>query len=169
MTQENFLCIGEIVGVHGIRGVVRVRSYCESPIFMPDTPMLLRTPDGQHCTYTIEDVQFNKQQLLIRFTGVSDRNTAESLIGYEFLMPRSAFPEPEDDSYYWADIIGLSVHTEDGRYLGKVDSIFPTGAHDVYVIKDGSKELLIPAIDTVIMSIGLKEQKMIVNLPDGLE
>lgn len=169
MIQNNFLCIGEIIGVHGIRGIVKVRSYSESPIFMPNTPMLLKTPDGNHCTYTIEDVQLNKRQLLIRLSGVADRNAAESLVGSEFLIPRSALPEPEDGSYYWVDIIGLNVHTEDGRYLGKVDSIFPTGAHDVYVIKEGTKELLIPALDTVILSIALKEGKMIVNLPEGLE
>ncbi len=166
MKEKTFLCAGEIVGVHGIRGVVRVRSYCESPIFMPDTPMLLKTPDGQHRTYTIRQVQPHRQGLLIGFEEIADRNDAEMLIGSEFLIERSALPEPEEDSYYWADIIGISVHTEDGKYLGKVDSIFPTGANDVYVVKDGKEEIMLPVIDSVIMSISLKEKKIIVKLPE---
>ncbi|MEE8480397.1 MAG: ribosome maturation factor RimM, partial [Desulfobacterales bacterium] len=79
----------------------------------------------------------------------------------------------EDGSYYWFDIIGLSVFITDGKCIGNVESIFPTGSNDVYVVKnpnnDLDSEILVPALESVVLSIDLKNKKMHVNLPDGLE
>ena len=57
----------------------------------------------------------------------------------ELLMERGLLPETEDDEYYWVDLIGLAVYSADGAYLGRLDSIFPTGSNDVYVREKRNK------------------------------
>jgi len=84
------------------------------------------------------------------------------------LLPRNCLQELEEDEYYWHDIIGLNVFSEDGRYLGTIRSIFPTGSNDVYVCQNDDEEILIPAIADVIARIDLAERRMIIRLLKGL-
>jgi 16S rRNA processing protein RimM len=72
-----------------------------------------------------------------------------------------------EGEYYWRDIIGLDVYTQDGKRLGRIESVFPTGSNDVYVCK-GEREMLIPAIADVIQGIDLDKNIMTVKLLEGL-
>jgi 16S rRNA processing protein RimM len=72
-----------------------------------------------------------------------------------------------EGEYYWRDIIGLDVYTQDGKRLGRIESVFPTGSNDVYVCK-GEREILIPAIADVIQGIDLDKNIMTVKLLEGL-
>lgn len=150
-------------------------SYADSvSIFTPNRSIILRQPDGQVRACIIERVQQHSRHVLLALEGVTDRDQAESLVGCDLLIPKSSLPEPEEDTYYWFDLIGLSVYTTDGRYLGRLDSILPTGSNDVYVVRpdaDGapdSSEVLIPAIASVVQEIDLQRNLMRVVLPEGL-
>jgi 16S rRNA processing protein RimM len=70
--------------------------------------------------------------------------------------------------YYWRDIIGLDVYTEEGKLLGRIESVFPTGSNDVYVCKGGQREILLPAIVDVIRQIDINRRVMTVRLLEGL-
>jgi 16S rRNA processing protein RimM len=72
-------------------------------------------------------------------------------------------------TFYFYQIIGLAVYNVDERYVGRVEEIFPTGSNDVYVVRKGDKEVLIPAIDSVILAVDLEEARLRVDLPEGLE
>ena len=76
--------------------------------------------------------------------------------------------ELPEDEYYWHDIIGLEVVTDDGLSLGRVESIVPTGSNDVYVCAGGEREILLPAIDDVVKEIDVKKGTMVVTLIEGL-
>jgi 16S rRNA processing protein RimM len=168
--KEKFIIIGEIVGVHGIRGVVKVRSYSESPfLFTPGNSIFLHIPGGKRKAYHIKDMQPHKRLLLLSFEDIRDMDAAEALIGVKISVERTSLPVPEEDSYYWDDLIGISVFAENDRYLGRLESILQTGSNDVYVVKDDKKEILIPAIADVVISISLEENAMRVSLPEGLE
>jgi 16S rRNA processing protein RimM len=168
--KEKFIIIGEIVGVHGVRGVVKVRSYSESPfLFTPGNSVFLHLPGREKKAYLIKDMQPHKRLLLLSFEDIRDMDAAEALIGVEISVKRSMLPDPEEGAYYWDDLIGISVFAENDRYLGQLESILQTGSNDVYVVKDGSREILIPAINDVVMSINLEENAMRVSLPEGLE
>ena len=117
---------------------------------------------------TVKSVAPHKKGLLLTFKEVGHINDLEPLVGCELFVLREDLPEPEDGSYYWVDIIGLSVETVEGEFLGKVDSIFPTGSNDVYVVKDGKKEILVPALATVLKQVDLDSGIMVVDLPEGL-
>ena len=163
------LLIAEIVGVHGLRGVVKLRSYADSPtLFEPGRAFRLEDSDGQAQTLSIDWAKPHGKGMLLAIEGVSDRNAAEALIGSRLWVSKSWLPELDDGAYYWFELIGLSVHTTQGRYLGLLESILPTGSNDVYVIRDGDKEILLPALASVVQAVDIDRRRMEVILPEGL-
>ena len=87
-------------------------------------------------------------------------------------IERKRLPEPEEDTYYWSDLIGLSVFSEQGQSLGKIKTIMRTGSNDVYVVQDRSdgetRETLVPALKSVVLEVNLEQRTMHVILPEGL-
>jgi len=167
--SEKDILIAEIVGVHGIRGNLRVCSYAESDdIFTPGMSVRLKNARKEEFLCTVKQVSPYRQGLLFCLEGVDDRNRAESMVGYGIYIEKSLLPTPEDGSYYWSDLIGLSVFGKGDVFLGKVESLIPTGSNDVYVVKNGKKEILIPAIATVVTEIDPEGGIIRVDLPEGL-
>ena len=150
MQKEGVLLIGKIVGVHGIKGGVKVYSYAESPsIFKPDGPVLLEDKHSRRRTLSIRRAQPHKRVVLLSFKEIGTRNEAETLIGSKLFINKKELPEPEPGTYYWTDIIGLSVYRNNGDYIGKITSILPTGSNDVYIVRDENDiETLIPALES---------------------
>ena len=110
--------------------------------------------------------------VLLSLKEIENRTQAEALVGSELYIEKMSLPELEDGDYYWFDIIGLSVFTVEGEYIGQVASIMPTGSNDVYIVKgvagERQKETLIPALASVVVSIDLEKKTMQVDLPEGL-
>lgn len=173
MEKDGFLAIGEIVGVHGVRGTIKVYSYAESvSVFQPDRPVLIRDTEGLEKTFIIDWVKPHKRVILFSLRGIDGRNQAEALIGAELLIEKTNLPELEDGTYYWADLIGLSVFTVEEEYIGRIASIIRTGSNDVYVVKDpeedNGNEILIPALESVVLEVDVGRKIMRVNLPEVL-
>jgi len=170
--KSNLLSIGKIIGVHGIKGILKVISYSESPfVFKPGSSILLKGSDNYEVFHKVEWVKPHKQNFLMCLKEITDCNMAEELIGAEFFIEKVNLPELEDGTYYWTDLIGLSVFSKEDSaeiFIGRIESIIPTGSNDVYVVKNGKQETLIPALESVIISVNLKEKIMRVNLPEGL-
>ncbi len=166
---DGFITMAEIVGVHGVKGELRVRSYAEdAALFQPGGRILIDCPRTGRRMHTLKWVRPHKRMLLFALEGLDSRDEAEALIGAEILVAREQMPEPEEGAYYWCDIIGLHVYEEDDTYLGRIEEIIPTGSNDVYVVIDGDKETLVPALQTVIRCVDLQAKRMRVNLPEGL-
>lgn len=169
MTEDKYIAIGKITGVHGLHGNLKVHSWSDSPdIWENDSPILIRSADGVEKSYTIDSARPYKKGVLMKLEEVADINAAERLIGSELLVLRKELPELDDDEYYWFEIIGMEVYTTDSEYLGRIDSIFPTGSNDVYVVKKKGMETLVPALESVIISVDPDKNIMTVDLPEGL-
>jgi 16S rRNA processing protein RimM len=173
MEKNGFLAIGKIVGVHGLRGAIKVYSYGDSlSVFRPGCPVLIKNTEGLAKTFIIDWVKPHKRVNLFSLKGLENRNQAEALVGAELLIAKATLPELEEGTYYWADLIGLSVFTIEKKYIGRIASIIPTGSNDVYVVKDPEKddgnEILIPALASVVMEVDLERKIMRVDLPEGL-
>ena len=171
MGPETRLAIGKIVGVHGIKGEVRVYSYMESTdLFDPGSQVYAVGNDGAEKRYTVKSAKPYKKLIRMAFAGIDDRSAAEALVGEELSIQRSALPETEEGSWYWCDLIGLGVYTEDDVYVGRVESMIATGSNDVFVVRDDKRddptETLIPAIDGVVIDIDLDAGRMRVRLPE---
>jgi 16S rRNA processing protein RimM len=170
MNPDTCVTIGKIVGVHGIKGYVKLHCEVESfSILAPGHSVIIRDSKGSSRMMEIVDARPQGKMLLLLLKGISDRNTAEMLPGSELMVEKSSLPELEPDTYYWADIVGMSVVSVDGRPVGTVASLIETGSNDVYVVQTpDAGEVLIPAIASVVLEIDLNHKIMRVNLPEGL-
>ena len=167
--KAGLLPIGKIVGAHGIRGKLKVFSYAETPdVFQSKRHALVKHKSGQLLEFSINFVDSYKGGVLLSLEEITDRSRAEELVGSELLIDKRELPEPEDGSYYWFDLIGLSVWTTENQLIGQIESIIQTGSNDVYVVNGKDGETLIPALASVILEIDLERQTMRVRLPDGL-
>ena len=93
----------------------------------------------------IENVSYQKDMVLLKLKGIDNLTEAEKYKGLFLKIDRKDAKKLPKDTYFIADILGLEVYTEEGELLGKVDDIFPTGANDVYVIKDEMRKTIIIA------------------------
>jgi len=170
MDKSGILPVGKIVGVHGMKGYLKVFSFDEAALlFFPGNSLSLQFPDGRTQTVNIVDVQAHQRIFRMAFEGVIDRTGAEALVGAEILVNRSDLPEPEPGRYYWCDLIGLAVYAKDATYLGRIENLFETGSNDVLVVKGKDDvEILIPVLKSIVCSVDFEEKKMVVDLPEGL-
>lgn len=170
-TRENdrFVSIGKITGFHGFKGTLKLQSYVETiEFFKPETRVYVRCISGEFFNFTIEWIKPHKRGFLLLFKEACSFDDSQKLINAEVLVERKRMPEPEEGDYYWVDLIGLSVFTMEGEFLGILEFIFPTGSNDVFVVRNGKKEKLIPALESVVKKIDLVEKTMNVQLLEGL-
>ena len=164
-----YLSVGEIVGVHGIRGVVKVRSFLDTDsIFGVGSRVFIKNAQGLSKACTIEWAKPHARHLLVHFEGFTKKEQAEKWLGAAVLAERESLPPLAEGEYYWSDLIGLSVYEADGRRLGRLENIIATGSNDVYVVCDGLRETLVPALESVVKEIDLERGRMQVQLPEGL-
>jgi len=173
VVRNGLAVIGKIVGVHGLKGNLKIYSYAESiETYRAVSKLIIRDANGNDVCHRILNIKAHKRQLLLSLEGICTREQARALTGCELFIEQANLPDLEAGVYYWSDIIGLSVFTITDKYLGRIESVLQTGANDVYVVKnDGTypiKETLIPALETVVQAVDLKKRTMLVNLPEGL-
>jgi 16S rRNA processing protein RimM len=163
--------IGQIIKPHGLAGRVKVLSYLESDRMLPSLKdaWIGRTRDSAK-QYPIENVRpEGRNHFSLKLEGVEDRNAADALKGFSVSVPYDSLETLPENEYYWEDLIGLAVVTEDGKTLGRIENIFPTGSNDVFVCREGCREILLPAIAEVIRSVDIRAGKVVVRLLKGLE
>ena len=169
MAGSDVLAIGRLVGAHGIRGEVVIHFHDGSErVLKNGDPIRLKFPGKPHATYRITRARPHKGRIIAVLDTITDRNQAEALIGADIVMDRAELPPLGEGEYYWDDLIGLDVYTVGQQFLGTLTAIFPTGSNDVYVVQNGAKEVLVPALAQVVVAVDLGAGIMRVDLPDGL-
>ncbi len=169
MKPDNALLIGRIVGAHGTGGVCKIASYAESlAVFEPGNPLFVETDDIPLQTLEVIWVKPHSKGALMALSGVSDRDAAEKLRGAAIYVDKRRLPALETESYYWFELIGMEVFTQDGVFLGRLESILPTGSNDVYVVRLADRETLVPALASVVRRVDTERRRMEVVLPEGL-
>lgn len=141
---EKLVLLGRVVGVHGVRGELKLESYTEprTQIFRYQ-PWRIRSAAGEK---TIEGCRGRAQGkgIVAEVPGIADRDAAAALVGTEIWVARSVLPATKPGEYYWSDLEGLEVVTKDKVSLGRVSHLIATGANDVMIVRDGERERLIP-------------------------
>ena len=169
MMKKDYLELGQIVNVKGLKGEVKVNSFTDDNTKFERISKVFIKQKENLKEYEIEKVGYNKNQVIIKFKNIDTVEEAEKLRNSYIVVDREIFGELPEGVYYIADLIGLEVFTESNEYLGKVDDIFSTGSNDVYVVKDDTgRQKLLPGIDEVIKIIDIESGKIIVNLIEGL-
>lgn len=139
---DRIVRLGEVTGAHGVKGWIKVHSFTEPRTNLLDYPhWLIDRDDGWHA-FTVESAQEAGRRLIVKLTGIDDRDAAAALAGSSVGVRRSAMPEPGPGEYYWADLEGLAVRNLEGTTLGTVERLIATGANDVLVLAGGSGRMI---------------------------
>ena len=164
-----YLEIGQIVNTFGIKGMVKVKPFTDDISRFDKLKTIYIQKKQEKKEYSIEEVKYHKQMVLLKLKDINDIDKAETLRGSYILVDRDKEEPLEEGIYYIVDLLGLEVFSDEGNLLGKVDDIFNTGSNDIYVIKDElGKQILLPGTKEVIKDVNLKEGKIIVHLIPGL-
>ncbi|WHY74398.1 ribosome maturation factor RimM [Fictibacillus enclensis] len=170
--MTKWLNVGKIVNTHGIRGEVRVISRTDFPEerYKLGNTLFVEQGDGDMVPVTIAAHRVHKQFDLLQFEGHSNINDVEKYKGHLLKVSADDSVEMEEGEFFYRDIIGCTVITDDGKELGKVKEILSPGANDVWVIKqkDFGPDLLIPYIPPVVKSVDVENKQVIIHLMEGL-
>jgi 16S rRNA processing protein RimM len=164
---EPYIATGRIIKPYGVRGWVKVASLSSNPErFSIGNAFMLEGSESRP-RLVIEEEEKRRSELLIKFEGIEDRETAAKLSGKLLLVRPGELGECPEDSFWEHELLGLSVETTDGRRLGEATEVIETGANDVLVVA-GKKEYLIPLIEDVIERVDLKRKIMVIRPVPGL-
>lgn len=152
------LTVGVVLKPQGIRGELKVKPYTDTA---EDFAAFRRVfLDGEE--YKVLSVRTGGGAVFLGLRGVADRNAAELLRGKEVVIPRSEAPEPEEGRYYVADLLGCDIVTEGGKVLGKLKDVRQAST-DVYTLFDGSRDILFPVADGVVVTVDVENGTITVN------
>lgn len=148
---------------------MRVFSYLESDGTLTRlTEVVLRKKGEEGRVFKVRGVKPKGKTFILTVEGIEDAEAAGRWFGADVFASSSILEELPPGEYYWKDLIGLRVVTEEGRYLGRVEDIMPTGSNDVYVCRGGEREILLPAVEDVVRKVDIDEGTMVVKLYKGL-
>ena len=165
-SSPDYLAIARIQRGRGLKGEVKALILTDFPerfslldeVYVGDEPRLVQ----------LEYSRVARESVILKFGGYDDRTQADTLRGEHVWVPITDAVPLAEGVYYIYEIIGLTVRTVDGEYLGQVDDILFTGGNDVYVVKDGEHEILIPMIEQVVRKVDLAQGEIRVKLIEGL-
>ena len=165
--MSNMVVMGRIVAPYGVFGWLKIVPDTEAfdGLFDYDTWWLGKGDDWRE--YQVETAKVHNDVLVVKLAGIDDRDAAFACKGKQVAVPREQLPEPEDNEYYWSDLIGLNVKNQQGVDFGSIIDVFETGANDVLVVKrdDAPKneERLLPFIAAVVLEVDLEAKTMLVD------
>ena len=167
--MQEYFEIGQIVNTFGIKGQVKVTPFTDDMERFEELKTIYVEKKKQLQEFEIEQVKYQKNLVILKLKNIEDMNTAEKLKGCYIKIQRKDARKLPEGTYFIADIIGSAVITDDGKTLGKVEDIYNTGSSDIYVVKDElGKQILLPAIKEVILSVDVEKQIVKVHLLEGL-
>ena len=167
--KGQYIIIGRVSGLHGIKGNLRIHYYNETRSdFLSYRKIYLKDRDGHLQPFEIQEARIHKKFISARLKGCEGIADAEKFIGALVMVKRENLPPLGEGEYYWFEIIGMDVVTDDGRSLGKVETILPTGSNDVYLVQGSGREWLIPATEEVIVRVDRDKGQIVIHPIEGL-
>ena len=166
---DGLVLLGRVTGAHGIKGEVKVTSFTEAPedigAYGP-----LTGKDGQ--SFIIESLRPLKgMAVVVRFAGLADRNAAEAFKGTELYVERAKLPEPDEEEWYYADLIGLTAVSTEAEVIGRVAAVQNFGAGDLLEIERGGEPetLLVPFAKLAVPVVDVRGGRIVVDLVEDAD
>lgn len=167
--METLLQVGVISSTHGVRGEVKVFPTTDDVKRFKRLKQVILDTGREYKDLEVESVKFFKQFVILKFEGIDNINDIEKYKGKSLLVDREHAVRLRKDEYFIADMIGLTVYTDDEKEFGTLKDVMETGANDVYVIDSiGHGEVLVPAIKQCILNIDIEGGRMMIHLMEGL-
>lgn len=162
------VCLGVVAGAHGVRGAVRVKPFTAEPESVGAYGTV--SDESGHRRFSLTVIGVGKGMVTAKLSGIDDRDAAEALRGLRLYVPRAVLPEPEEDEFYHADLIGLSAELEDGSLFGSVRALYDFGAGEVIEISPaaGGQPVVLPFTREAVPVIDIPAGRIVVAPPVGL-
>ncbi|MDR0269137.1 ribosome maturation factor RimM [Paenibacillus sp.] len=169
---QQLMNVGKIVNTHGIKGEIKVLLHTDFPEvrFAKGSELLIVPADGKAPQLvTVQSSRFHKNMYIVKLEEYDNINDVEKFKGSMLKVPQEDLVELPENEFYFHQIIGCQVVTDEGQELGVITEILTPGANDVWVVQPkGGKSILIPVIDDVVLDVNVKDQKVLVHLMEGL-
>ena len=164
------IVVAQFGAPHGVRGEIRLKSHTADPLSVGEYGPLAAA-DGRE--FVISGARqaggTQAEMLVVSVDGITDRDAAASLNGIELSIPRERLPQPDDDDFYHADLVGLRADAVDGTALGSVVAIHNHGAGDILEIAAlGGEPILVPFTKAVVPTVDIPGGRVVVDPPPGL-
>ena len=157
--------LGKIVNAVGLKGEVKVYNYSDSEEVYERTPEIYA---GDRLL-KVQNVRIQKNMVILKLSGIDDRNAAEAAKGTELFITEADLPELPEGQFYIRDLIGMEVEEQGGSFHGVVTDVLQNTAQDIFEVKrDDGKTVLIPKVDAFVQKIDGKERLITVTLIEGL-
>lgn len=167
--MEEYLEIGQIVNSYGIKGFMKVVPFTDDITRFEKLKTVFVEYKNKLEELEIEEVKFHKNLVLLKVKGIDNIENIEKYKNCYLKINRENAAKLPENTYFIVDLIGIEVFNEEETSLGKIIDVFPTGSNDVYVVKDElGKQILLPAIKSVIKEVDISNKKMKVHLIKGL-
>jgi 16S rRNA processing protein RimM len=169
-TAPTYVPIGDVIGPHGVRGLVRIRLFnVTSAVLASRSTIDLEGPDAPRATFAVRRATpHGGDTWLVELDTVADRTAAEQLRGRRVLVPADELPALDADEFYHHELVGFEVETATGARVGTVTGTMATGLNDVWLVRDGRREHLIPVIADVVVTIDRPGRRIVIVPLDGL-
>ncbi|MBE6740279.1 MAG: 16S rRNA processing protein RimM [Ruminococcaceae bacterium] len=165
--KKTFLNIGKIVGSHGIKGMVRVECWCDSPEFLCQFKRLFTSMDLESAL-KVNKASAHKNIALVKFKGIDTIEQAETMRGNLLYIYRDD-AKLNDGQYFIDEIIGSKIYDGDtNEFYGTLVDVSNTGANDIWQIKNGDKEFLFPSVPHFVKSIDIEKEVIYILPPKGI-
>ena len=166
----DMLEVGKIINTHGLKGEVKIVPWTDYPEQFEELDTVYADRRGEKIKLTVKGIKYQKNNIIVKFSEINSIDEAETYKNLIVFAERDALGELPEGVYYIQDLIGIDVEDEDGNSIGKIKDVFPTGSNDVYVVaRENMKDLLLPVIDDVVLSVDIDAKKAVVRIMEGLE
>ncbi len=166
MKREGFAIVSKILGPFGIHGEAKCSIETDIPENITKQAGFFLRKGNRRIYMEVEYIRPHHRSYIVKFKGLDTPEAVKFFKGW-FLEVRYQDLVPlEEGEHYWFELIGLKVFTKKGEFVGILEEIMATGAHDVYVIRDGDREVLVPSVFTE--RIDTEEGVMVIDPVEGL-
>lgn len=162
--MTEMISIGKVIKTQGIKGDLKIFPYLDYPEHVKELDFVFLNDQK----FEVQKIRFQSRFVVMKLKGCDSIDSGKQFVGCLLEIPKNKLKKLSSDQFYWHDLIGLTVFDESGHEYGKVESIFPTGSNDVFLVKDKENERLLPAIKDVIKEVDIKNKKIIIHLINGL-
>ncbi|MGD0673359.1 MAG: ribosome maturation factor RimM [Candidatus Binatus sp.] len=163
------LRVGRITGAHGLKGALRLRPDNPDSDSLEQVARVFLESAGQAREFRLTGLtRLNATTRRITLEGVADVDAAEALKGAVVMLAAEDVPAAKPGEFYYYEAIGCEVFITDGSRLGTIEEIFSTGAHDIWVVRDGEREVLVPVIEDVVKAMDFAARRVTIEPIPGL-
>ncbi len=169
VSPEDVLLIGKVIRPHGLKGLLKIDSYAESrETFLIAGKVFLKGRSGESVERGVVSITPSGRSFVLKLDGLDTLEQAESYRGWGLYILKQSLRRSGDDEYFWYELIGLPVYLETGARIGLIRNILAGGSHDILVVQQGEKEMLIPAVHDVIKEVDLENRRVLITEIEGL-